>query len=349
MIRTTVLRNPFRWRTLCTNLFLRYQSHTTRGQPKVEDRNSQINFEHFQSHNSNEKRSKWTYKRLFLVGGTAGLTVGLLTSYSVYENTKHTILTAKRVGVVAEATFRCFRLYKNTLSKEYDTPQDRNKALAKTHKDAATITLRALERNGGIYIKLAQHITALTYLLPREWTDTMIPLQDKCPQLSMEEINSMFLLDLGVSVNDLFSEFNPEPIGVASLAQVHLAQLRETGEQVAVIVQHPSLAEFVPLDVYLTTRVFELMRKVFPEYPLTWLGDELRNLIFVELNFENEAENAERTANYFKDYKQKTALRIPRIVTAHKRILVMECVSGARLDDLKYMEQHKISTAEVSS
>lgn len=349
MIRTTVLRNPFRWRTLCTNLFLRYQSHTTRGQPKVENRNSQINFEHFQSHNSNEKRSKWTYKRLFLVGGTAGLTVGLLTSDSVYENTKHTILTAKRVGVVAEATFRCFRLYKNTLSKEYDTPQDRNKALAKTHKDAATITLRALERNGGIYIKLGQHITALTYLLPREWTDTMIPLQDKCPQLSMEEINSMFLLDLGVSVNDLFSEFNPEPIGVASLAQVHLARLRETGEQVAVKVQHPSLAEFVPLDVYLTTRVFELMRKVFPEYPLTWLGDELRNLIFVELNFENEAENAERTANYFKDYKQKTALRIPRIVTAHKRILVMECVSGARLDDLKYMEQHKISTAEVSS
>ncbi len=46
---------------------------------------------------------------------------------------------------------------------------------------------------------------------------------------------------------------------------------------------------------------------------------------------------------------EKPHLRIPRIVTAHKRILVMECVSGARLDDLKYMEQHKISTAEVSS
>lgn len=298
---------------------------------------------------SGSKRKPWGYKRLFLIGGTAGLTVGLLTSDTVYDNTRHIVLTAKRVGVVADATIRCFRLYKQTLSKEYDTPQDRHDALARTHKDAATITLRALERNGGIYIKLGQHITALTYLLPREWTDTMIPLQDKCPQLSMEEINAMFLRDLGQSIDDIFSEFNPEPVGVASLAQVHMAKLRDTGEEVAVKVQHPSLAEFVPLDVYLTTSVFELMHKVFPEYPLTWLGDELRDLIYVELNFKNEAENAERTARYFENHKAKTALRIPNIVTAHKRILVMECVSGARLDDLKYLEEHNIKAAEVSS
>lgn len=311
------------------------------------DKNGTLNVQ--ESPNAHGNESKWSYKRLFLIGGAAGLTVGVLTSEDLRDNVRHTYLTAKRVGVVVEATFRCFRLYQKTLSKEFDTPQERSAALAKTHKAAADITLRALETNGGIYIKLGQHITALTYLLPREWTDTMIPLQDKCPRLSMEEINDMFLLDLGMSINDIFMDFDPEPIGVASLAQVHMGRLKESGEKVAVKVQHPSLAEFVPLDVYLTTRVFELMRKVFPEYPLTWLGDELKNLIFVELNFENEAENAERTDSYFRNYKGKTALRIPLIVTAHKRILIMECVSGARLDDLKYMKEHNISTAEVSS
>lgn len=292
-------------------------------------------------------KPKASKSRFFKVGIAVGLTGSLL--YATNDSVKHFIQTSERVGVVTIATVRCFLLYKDVLYNDFATPEERSEELARTHKRAALITLKALETNGGIYIKLGQHISALTYLLPTEWTDTMLPLQDRCPQSSMKEIEEMFISDLGCSISEVFSDFDPNPVGVASLAQVHLATLRESGEKVAVKVQHPSLQEFVPLDIYLTKTVFELMYKIFPDYPLTWLSEEMQNSIYVELDFTNEAENAQKTAKYFKDYLNVTALRIPEIVSAQKRILVMEYVGGARLDNLKYLEDNDISTLEVSS
>lgn len=287
----------------------------------------------------------------FKVGAAIGLGGSLLyaTNDTFHDTTRHFVITGERVGVVVIATMRCFRLYLKTLGKEYSTPQERLQALSKTHLKAAKITLKALEANGGIYIKLGQHITALTYLLPREWTDTMIPLQDRCPRSSIEEIEDMFELDMGISLYEYFSDFDPEPVGVASLAQVHIGTLKKSGEKVAVKVQHPSLSEFVPLDIYLTRTVFGLMRKVFPEYPLTWLGDELQNSIYVELNFTNEATNAKKTDKYFQSFQNVTALRVPQIVSATPRILIMEYVAGSRLDDLKYLKDHHINPSDVSS
>lgn len=317
------------------------------GQVKVPKFSSNMICKRLVSTQANAPKSKYTF---FKFGIAVGLGCSILyaTNDSVRQSTRHFVLTTDRIGVVAVATIRCFKLYKDTLGTEYPSTKDRSKALSETHLNAAKITLEALEKNGGIYIKLGQHITALTYLLPPEWTNTMIPLQDRCPKSSMEEIENMFKSDLGVSLDDIFSEFNTEPVGVASLAQVHIATLKGSDEKVAVKVQHPSLEEFVPLDVYMTQMVFKLMYKIFPEYPLTWLGDELQNSIYVELNFVNEADNSKRTDVYFKKFQKETALKIPKIVSADPRILIMEYVEGARLDDLKYMKENKINSSEVS-
>lgn len=272
-----------------------------------------------------------------------------LTNQRFHDGVDFFASTAQRVSVVSVATVKCFGIYKQALLKQYDTEQLRNQSLAAAHQKAAETTLRALEANGGIYIKLGQHISALTYLLPKEWTQTMTPLQDQCPQSSLEEIRSMFAQDMGVPLDEYFSHFDAVPVGVASLAQVHVATVRSTGEKVAVKFQHPSLSKYVPLDIFMTQTVFGLMHKVFPEYPLTWLGDEMQNSIYVELDFKNEAVNAENTEQQFLQLKSVTALRIPHIVRAEKRILIMEYVSGARLDNLEYMRQHKIHTGEVSA
>lgn len=287
----------------------------------------------------------------FKFGVAIGLGTSILynTNETFHDVTRHSFLTLERVGVVTVATFRCFKLYKDVLDGDYDSPKDYNMAMKRVHKRAAYITLKALETNGGIYIKLGQHISALTYLLPEEWTSTMIPLQDRCPQSTMEEIEQLFITDMGVELSEIFSEFNPEPVGVASLAQVHMATLRKNGQKVAVKIQHPSLKEFVPLDVKLTNLVFELMRKVFPEYPLTWLGEELQNSIYVELDFTNEAKNAQGTQEFFKNRKNLTALKVPDIIEANKRILVMERVNGARLDNYEYLMKNNIDPSEVSS
>jgi aarF domain-containing kinase len=148
------------------------------------------------------------------------------------------------------------------------------------------------------------------YLLPPEWTTTFIPLQDKCPVSSIESIEAMFLADTGQSVNELFSSFESSPIGAASLAQVHVATLKETGQKVAVKVQHPALAEWMPLDLALTRLTFSTLKRFFPEYDLEWLSREMDLSLPQELDFRREGENATRTKNYFKHHS-KAPLVIP--------------------------------------
>ncbi|KAH3673559.1 hypothetical protein WICMUC_003666 [Wickerhamomyces mucosus] len=264
------------------------------------------------------------------------------------ENTKFVYHSFNRISTATIATIKCFINYKIVLSKNFENKEDYYNNLSKCHLNSANITLAALEKNGGIYIKLGQHISALTYLLPKEWTDTMIKLQDQCPKSDIVEINEMFQTDLNQSIEDIFQEFDPNPIGVASLAQVHIAKLKN-GDQVAVKCQHPSLKEFVPLDVTLTKIIFKALGKFFPEYPLTWLSDELNSSIFAELDFNNEAENSRNTSKYFQNFQKLTALKIPDIIQASKRILIMEYVKGERLDNLQYLDDNHISRSEVSS
>ena len=55
--------------------------------------------------------------------------------------------------------------------------------------------------------------------------------------------------DIGQPMSDIFVEFDPKPLGVASLAQVHVARDRKSGQKVAVKLQHPHLAEFCDIDM----------------------------------------------------------------------------------------------------
>jgi aarF domain-containing kinase len=283
------------------------------------------------------------------IGGLLGALFigGLITSSDFRHSTIDLLLIVERVGVVTVAMTRCFKLYLVTLNWKYENEDEYLKELSKTHKKAAEITLHALRKNGGIYIKLGQHISAMTYLLPFEWTERMICLQSECPESTLEELIEMFESDTGKKFNEYFDEFDIKPIGVASLAQVHKAKLRENGQEVAVKLQHPSLSKFVPLDVALTKFVFDMMYKVFPDYPLTWLGEEMQESIFVELDFRYEAVNARKTKDYFQDYLKFTALKVPDVYISLPRLLIMEFIDGARLDDLKYIDEHKISRSEV--
>jgi aarF domain-containing kinase len=208
--------------------------------------------------------------------------------------------------------------------------------------------LKVLEKNGSIFIKLGQHLSSMGYLLPLEWTETFIPLQDKCPISSYESIEEMFRKDYGVPLTDIFETFEELPIGSASLAQVHRATLKETGEPVAVKLQHPSLEEWVPLDMALTRLSFSTLKRFFPEYDLEWLSDEMSKSLPQELDFTQEAKNARRAREYFSNIPN-TPLIIPRVISGQRRFLVMEYVSGHRLDDLKYLDENDIDRDEVSA
>lgn len=73
----------------------------------------------------------------------------------------------------------------------------------------------------------------------------MRPLQDQCQETPLPALEALFLKEMGAPLSTFFSTFDPNPIGVASLAQVHIATDRITGQKVAVKIMHPDLEECV--------------------------------------------------------------------------------------------------------
>jgi len=80
---------------------------------------------------------------------------------------------------------------------------------------------------------MGQHMATLV-VLPVEWTTTMKILQDRCEPTPYSALENLFLVDMGAPVTELFDDFDPTPIGVASLAQVHVGHHRASGQKVAV-------------------------------------------------------------------------------------------------------------------
>ena len=205
-----------------------------------------------------------------------------------------------------------------------------------------------MEKNGSIFIKLGQHLSSMGYLLPEEWVTTFIPLQDHCPISSFESIEAMVLKDTGSPISEHFETFEKTPIGAASLAQVHIATLKETGEKVAVKVQHPTLDTWAPLDMALTAFTFSALKRFFPDYDLEWLSDEMEASLPQELDFALEGENAMITKKHFAKIRG-SPLIIPNVIWGQRRLLVMEYLSGHRLDDLEYLDSNSIDRDEVSA
>lgn len=287
------------------------------------------------------------------------------TAVTINDDVKHTFTAVQRSSRVVSTLFICINEYVNTLFQWFrvsnytlvysyrstlkrDQEEDYNDLLKACHLRCAKRTLRTLEKNGSIFIKLGQHLSSLNYLLPSEWCDTFIPLQDKCPVSSYKSIEEMILNDTGHELSEYFSEFEEMPIGAASLAQVHRAVVRATEQKVAVKVQHPALDEWAKLDLALTRFSFETLKRWFPEYDLTWLSEEMEISLPQELDFEREGQNATRARNYFKNIPDAPVI-IPEVLWAKRRILVMEYVSGHRPDDLEYLDSNGIDRDEVSA
>ncbi|KAI9850158.1 MAG: hypothetical protein M1838_006045 [Thelocarpon superellum] len=285
--------------------------------------------------------------RALALSAATGTALGL-GLFAFEDPIRHGYRAAQRTGRVMTALAICINDYRVTLKHAYPDEQARSTALKQCHQRCADRTLVVLEQNGSIFIKLGQHLSSMTYLLPLEWTSTFVPLQDKCPVSPFDSIKAMFEKDTGRPLSDLFVRFDEAPLGAASLAQVHRATWRETGQEVAVKVQHPALQEWVPLDLALTRFCFSTLKSFFPEYDLEWLAAEMESSLPQELDFAQEGQNALRAKEYFSHVDEPT-LVIPDVIWAQKRILVMEYLVGHRPDDIGYLDANGIDRDEVSA
>ncbi|KAI8461493.1 atypical/ABC1/ABC1-B protein kinase [Phakopsora pachyrhizi] len=209
-----------------------------------------------------------------------------------------------------------------------------------THLSAARRILNVLKQNGGIFVKLGQHLSSVQ-LIPIAWSSTMRPLQDQCLATPYELIDQLFFNDVGVGIEQLFDQFR------SSAYWFHRARDRETGREVAVKVMHPSLEEYLEIDTQTVIVMLKLVKWVFPEFEFSWLGEEMKENLPKEMDFRLEAANAVKCSNQFSNL-EKSALKIPDVLWAKKRVLVMEYITGGRFDDLEYLAEHKIDRNRAS-
>ncbi|XP_054736771.1 aarF domain-containing kinase 1 [Anastrepha obliqua] len=254
-----------------------------------------------------------------------------------------------RLGRSAITVFDVALTYKRELYyREWDKTSPEYKAeKSRVHKIAAQKLLDLICINKGVYIKTGQHVGALDYLLPKEFVQTMKILHSNAPQNPVEDLYKVIRQDLKRNPDEIFESFEPNPLGTASLAQVHKATLK-TGEVVAVKVQHPYVKGNSRVDMKTMELLVKIMERIFPDFKIQWLVDESKKNLPVELDFLNEGKNAEKVAKQFQKY---TWLRVPKIYweLSSPRILVMEYLEGGQVNDLDYIKKHKIDPFTVSN
>ncbi|XP_061700892.1 aarF domain-containing protein kinase 1 isoform X3 [Syngnathoides biaculeatus] len=217
---------------------------------------------------------------------------------------------------------------------------------SKVHQRSAERLRDLCCANRGTFIKVGQHLGALDYLLPEEYTSTLKVLHSQAPQSSMQEIEQVIREDLGKELSELFVFFEETPQGAASLAQVHKAVLHD-GRTVAVKVQHPKVQRQSSKDILVMEVLLRGVHWLFPDLTFMWLVEEAKKNMPLELNFLNEGHNSEIVSKLLAHF---TFLKVPIIHwdLSTKRVLTMEFVEGGQVNDREYMKAHGINVNEIS-
>ena len=158
----------------------------------------------------------------------------------------------------------------------------------------------ALEELGPTFIKFGQILSSRRDLITDDYFIELTKLQSGVPPFPGHEAKEIVEKELGHPIRKLFSRFNETPVGSASIAQVHRARLSD-GTEVAVKVQRPDIEKTITLDVAILHDLAKFLEKHVPEIAglnPTGVVHEFTETLQRELDFENEASNAERFAEH---------------------------------------------------
>ena len=186
---------------------------------------------------------------------------------------------------------------------------------------------------GPAYVKLGQLLSTRPDLLPEPYIRELERLQDDVGPIALEDVERTIEEELGGRLSKLFDRFDREPLGTASLGQVHAAELRD-GREVIVKVQRPNirgaladdLAFFHELAAFLAAHTSAGTR-----LDVVGVIQELERALADELDYRVEARNA---AAFRKALAEFPRLLVPKVIEAYttERVLTMERVHGLKVD-----------------
>jgi len=202
---------------------------------------------------------------------------------------------------------------------------------------------------GPTFIKIGQSMGTRADLLPLPFVVELGSLVDQVPPFPNDVAFARIEHELGRKINEVYAEFETEPVAAASLGQVYRARLN-TGEEVAVKVQRPNLEATIKGDLVILKKVAAFAEK-FPQLNenADWAGmlREFDQTIHEEMDYAAEGRNAERFRDNFKNW---TNVHVPTIhweLTTSK-VLTMEFIHGTKVTDLEEQARRDISSAKVN-
>jgi len=212
-------------------------------------------------------------------------------------------------------------------------------ALARRQVETAKQIVAALGQMKGAAMKIGQVMSFLDVgLVPREYRDEfqreLAKLRDAAPTVSFEQMRKVIEEELEEPLEEIFAEFDTEPIAAASIGQVYRAVLREDGREVAVKVQYPGIAAAVRADLQNLEVIMRLLKGLTPKLDAKAIAAEVKARIGDELDYELEAQNQRALARIFEGHP---FVAIPKVVghLCRERVMVSELVRGKPFEALK--------------
>ena len=198
------------------------------------------------------------------------------------------------------------------------------------------ITVNILTDLGPTFVKIGQIASQQAAYLPREYCDALAQLRSKVAPMDLETVNAQVEKYLGKPVSELYASFDEKPLGSASIAQVHRAELFD-GTVVAVKVRRPGVVETVARDFALIEKILDkFVKKPVKGLDLKGFVTELEKTSMIELDLTNEANNLDRFWNNNAGREKVESPRCYRDLTC-EAVLTESFVQGTEISDTDFL------------
>lgn len=203
-----------------------------------------------------------------------------------------------------------------------------------THFSRAKRLSMAFEELGPTFVKLAQLLSAREDLLPKNYVEEFKRLCDKVKPIPRDIVEKTLENELSNNLMTEIEFFDYNPIGSASIGQVHRAKLKN-GSNIVFKIQRPDIDIVINNDLAILMTLASILETALPELKLlrpTIIVAELRRSLLNELDYSREAANTERMRHFFKNHKN---IEIPIIYYKYctPKILCMSEIRGTKLTE----------------
>ncbi|HEX2979044.1 MAG TPA: AarF/UbiB family protein [Anaerolineaceae bacterium] len=206
-------------------------------------------------------------------------------------------------------------------------------------------------------IKVGQFLSARLDVLPREVTDVLSGLQDEVSPERFEDIRQVVETEFNRPIEELYQDFDVEPMAAASIGQVHRARLEQKDADgvsnpvsVVVKIQRPRIQEIVDTDLSALRVVghwLNALSIIRRRANVPALLNEFSRSLYEEIDYLHEGKNAETFA---KNFSQRPEVRVPGVYWERttRRVLTLEDVQAIKITDYDAIEAAEISRSDVA-